>query len=67
MTNTAPPDFVTKIFSDGHGGWVQLMPPASERVIKCPYGVCGDKLWVRETWRPDRWNDGRGRRADEHS
>lgn len=33
-------------------GWVTLMTrnPNHGQVIKCRYGVVGDRLWVRETW-----------------
>lgn len=27
-----------------------------QEAIKCPYGVVGDILWVRETWHPKRTN-----------
>ena len=26
--------------------------PSSWNAIRCPYGVRGDRLWVKETWRP---------------
>ena len=25
--------------------------------IRCPFGVCGDRLWIRETWTEKAWTD----------
>ena len=30
---------------------------SSELAVRCPYGVPGDRLWVRETWRPGEDDD----------
>jgi len=29
----------------------------AKAVVSCPYGQPGDRLWVKETWRPDLNND----------
>lgn len=54
-------------YLDGDSNWVfwsepvgeevakQWYPPGSDRGIKCPYGKMGDRLWVRESWRPRSW------------
>lgn len=37
-------------YDDENGDWWTLMPGKDSRGIRCPYGVPGDLLYVRETW-----------------
>lgn len=36
-------------------------PSDETHIIKCPYGVVGDRLWVKEKWRIGAWDENRGR------
>jgi len=62
----------TAVITDHHGRWAfsRIAPngmavawPRGTESIKCPYGVPGDTLWVRETWAI--WHGGAFYRADE--
>lgn len=35
-----------------YGEWFQMAEGSPSDAFKCPYGQPGDRLWVRETWRP---------------
>jgi hypothetical protein len=45
------PQPVNAIFHNGN--WIEAKCELSnkDRVLKCPYGLINDRLWVRETWR----------------
>lgn len=45
----------------GHSGvWWDDTAGNPDEAIRCPFGAPGDKLWVREAWRIDSWDDGCG-------
>lgn len=46
---------VVDAYPNGTPGWFAEWPHAHghRRALTCPFGVPGDRLWVRETWHPD--------------
>ncbi len=50
-------DVAEDVDSDSAEFW-----PSYEKGIKCPYGVAGDRLWVRETFNPTACDGGLGYR-----
>jgi hypothetical protein len=50
----------TAVLTDEQARAFGVRPPAQENapVVPCPYGVVGDRLWVKETWKADQIWDG---------
>lgn len=47
--------------SHRHGIWWEVRcEPWATVVVRCPFGVPGDRLWVRETWRSVGWRPENG-------
>lgn len=47
--------------SHRHGIWWEVRcEPWETVVVRCPFGVPGDRLWVRETWRSVGWRPENG-------
>jgi len=40
--------------------WEVRCEPWATVVVRCPFGVLGDRLWVRETWRSVGWRPENG-------
>jgi len=41
------------VFGDGDG----VESDICRQVLRCPYGYPGDRIWVKESWRPWGWRD----------
>lgn len=61
-----PPDGTAYVLVQEDGPWALCIsafgddgeyPDGSNPWRRCPYGIVGDRLWVRETWRIDGWNE----------